>query len=184
MADDLVVLDANVLIPSASRDTLLRAAEIGLFRPRWSVEILNEVERNLVEHGMATQAGAQRLIAAFNATFPGATVQGYAGIIETLTNAPKDRHVLAAAIRAHATIIVTDNLRDFQQTALQPYGIQALSSDEFLGSLLHREPAIMTRIVQRQAAELRYPPVTINETLNAIALTAPGFADLMRQRIA
>jgi hypothetical protein len=41
------VLDANVLLMAGPRDTLLRAAEDGLFRPYWSAEILDESERNL-----------------------------------------------------------------------------------------------------------------------------------------
>lgn len=44
----IAVLDANVLIPAAPRDTLLRAAELGLFQPVWSDQILDEVQRNLV----------------------------------------------------------------------------------------------------------------------------------------
>ena len=42
-----VVLDANVLIPNALRDTLLRAAEAGWYDAYWSDETLAEVERNL-----------------------------------------------------------------------------------------------------------------------------------------
>jgi hypothetical protein len=37
------VLDANVLVPVALADTLLGAAEAGLYRPLWSGRILAEV---------------------------------------------------------------------------------------------------------------------------------------------
>lgn len=57
-----VVLDANVLIPAALRDTLLRAAVRELYRPCWSDEILEEVERVLIREGMASQTQARRLI--------------------------------------------------------------------------------------------------------------------------
>ena len=43
-----VVLDANVLIPNALRDTLLRGAEAGWYEVSWSDKTLAEVERNLV----------------------------------------------------------------------------------------------------------------------------------------
>jgi hypothetical protein len=43
----ILVLDANVLIPNALCDLLLRLAEEDIYLPRWSAEILNEVRRNL-----------------------------------------------------------------------------------------------------------------------------------------
>ena len=38
---------------------------------------------------------------------------------------PGDRHVLAAAIRSEADIIVTVNLKDFPASLLAPYGLEA-----------------------------------------------------------
>jgi hypothetical protein len=43
-----VVLDACVLFPASIRDTLLRAADAGLYRVYWSELILEEVRRNLI----------------------------------------------------------------------------------------------------------------------------------------
>jgi hypothetical protein len=37
-----VVLDANVLFPLTVRDTLLRAAALGMYQVHWSEEILDE----------------------------------------------------------------------------------------------------------------------------------------------
>lgn len=42
------VLDANVLVPTALCDTLLRWAEDGFYRPLWSERILLEVEHAVV----------------------------------------------------------------------------------------------------------------------------------------
>lgn len=56
------VLDASVLYPLPLRDTLLRVAETELYDPYWSERILDEVARNLVAHGRATEARARRLI--------------------------------------------------------------------------------------------------------------------------
>jgi hypothetical protein len=40
-------LDASVLYPLPLRDTLLRAAQVGMYDPCWSERILDEVARNL-----------------------------------------------------------------------------------------------------------------------------------------
>ena len=45
---------------------------------------------------------------------------------------PEDRHVLAAAIKCYAQIIVTINLKDFPAESLDPYGIEAMHPDEFI----------------------------------------------------
>jgi hypothetical protein len=52
-----------VLYPAALRDMLLRAAENGLYQPRWSALILEEVRRNLIEDGGLDEARAWRPIA-------------------------------------------------------------------------------------------------------------------------
>ena len=48
---------------------------------------------------------------------------------------PGDRHVLAAAIRAEADIIVTANLKDFPASSLAPHGLEAEHPDAFLARL-------------------------------------------------
>jgi hypothetical protein len=49
------ILDANVLYQAPLRDTLLSAAELGLFEPYWSATILAEVERNLIARSFASK---------------------------------------------------------------------------------------------------------------------------------
>ena len=51
-----------MLYPASLRDTLLRAAQASLYAPRWSRELLDEMARNLVEHGAITPEGALRLL--------------------------------------------------------------------------------------------------------------------------
>lgn len=46
-----VILDSCVLFPMYLRDTLLSAAQAGLYRLHWSQEILDGAIRNLVAKG-------------------------------------------------------------------------------------------------------------------------------------
>ena len=61
----------------------------------------------------------------------------------------KDRHVLAAAIRAKVEVIVTFNVRHFGPEHLAPWGISAVTPDQFLLSLLGLQPMLVfNRITQ------------------------------------
>lgn len=179
-----VILDANVIIPAVLRDTLLRAAEAKLYDVYWSEMILDEVQRNLVGEGMTTAQGARSLVSTLRAFFPDALVTGYEHLVPTLTNHPKDRHVLAAAIRIGASVIVTSNRKDFPSRALSSFGVTALSPDLFLTNLFHASPPDLARIVIEQALQLRAPPTTVADALDKIALHAPTFAALIRERLA
>lgn len=99
-----VVLDACVLYPFSLRDILLRLAECELYDLYWSDRILAETTRNLVESGVMPQQAADRLETAMRGAFDGSVVSAAAiGQLEpAMTNHPKDRHVLAAAVAAHA----------------------------------------------------------------------------------
>jgi hypothetical protein len=126
------VLDASVLYPLPLRDTLLRIAEPELYDVYWSEHILHEVVRNLIADGRATEEQARRLTDTMTAAFEGAAVpQGAVDRIEPgMTNEPKDRHVLAAAVAAGANAAgVTLNLKDFPAGACRPLGIDALHPD-------------------------------------------------------
>ena len=64
LADRFVVLlDANVLYPFRVRDALLRFAEFGLFRARWSAQIMDEWEAALLKTKphLSQRTGACRL---------------------------------------------------------------------------------------------------------------------------
>jgi predicted nucleic acid-binding protein len=170
------ILDANVLFPIALCDTLIRAALAGLYRAYWTAAILDEMERNLIAHERATAAQAQYRRRRMEAALPHAAVTGYGPLVAAMTNDPKDRHVLAAAVRAGARVIVTENLRDFPASACAPYDVEARNADAFLTALLDAAPAIMAEIIREQAADLRRPPQTPAQVLARLARTAPTFA--------
>ena len=133
----IVVIDANVLFPLTLRDTALRAAAAGFYQLRWTAEILDEMERNLVSTGTMAADKAARLRATMEKYFPEAEVTGYTSLVAGLQNDEKDRHVVAAAVKAGAQVITTSNLKDFTNL---PAGLEAQSPDEFLCSLFDLDP--------------------------------------------
>lgn len=134
------------------------------------------MERNLVAKDVTTAAQATRLRRAMTGAFPEATVQGFGALIPAMLNDEKDRHVAAAAIKTGAQVIVTSNLRDFQQL---PADIEAQSPDEFLSNLADLDPVGMLNLVEAQAAALRRPPRSRDEVLRALTKTVPGFVELL-----
>ncbi len=97
---------------------------------------------------------------------PDCLVTGYSNLIDLLELPdPDDRHVLAVAIHAGATAIVTDNLQDFPGEALRPFGIEAVSADEFAVRALTAAPQQVTAIVERQAEDLKNPSYTVDELI-------------------
>lgn len=167
------------------RDTLLRAAEAGLYRPYWSDTILDELFRALVRQGLVAREQAARLRRTLQSAFEAASLPRtrYAPLIGAMTNHPKDRHVLAAAVAAGAQVIVTFNLRDFPDTALSPHAIRAQSPDTFLSALFEIEPALLAQIVVEQAEDLQNPPIAVADLVASLAQHAPHFAECVRHEL-
>lgn len=177
MAAFAAVLDACILFPMTLRDTLLRAADAGLYEVHWTADILEEMRRNLVGVGHVSEEQALRLVTQMNRFFPEAAITTHTPLIPAMTNHPKDRHVLAAAVASGAGIIVTDNLRDFPISALSPYRVEAQSADVFLTDLFAADTERMVTIVQEQAQDRLKPPKTTQQILATLAKHAPHFAE-------
>ena len=128
-----VVYDACVLYPSIVRDVLIRVAIEGTVRAHWSDRILDEVFRNLKKNRPDLDpAKLDRTGVSWRRHLRDANVTGYESIIDGLVLPdPDDRHVLAAAMRAGAQVIVTDNLKHFPAAALDPFGISAKGRTTF-----------------------------------------------------
>src|SRR5262245_22663972 len=144
----VVVVDANVLFPFTLRDTMLRAAAAGFYQLRWTAEILDEMERNLVSTGTTTADKAARLRATMEKYFPEAEITEYESLVSAMRNDAKDRHVAAAAVKAGAQVIATANLKDFVPL---PGGVEAQSPDEFLCNLFDLDPESFLEMLREQA---------------------------------
>ena len=161
------VLDACTLYPAPLRDLLLRLAQAGLLFPFWSEEIRNEWVRSLLRNRPdLKQEKLERTCREMDAHFPNSLVRGFEFLLPTLTLPdPKDKHILAAAIHAKAEFIVTFNLKDFPDTILQPYGIEAILPDEFVMRLIQRAPILVFQVVRNHRLGLVRPPQTVDEYL-------------------
>ena len=175
-----VVLDTCVLVPMPLCDTLLRLAEEPAFYvPKWSDDILRELRSTLVKMGYAP-AQAERRIAAMGGAFEDAKVTGYEDLVPLLANDPKDRHVLAAAVRSGAHAIVTGNVRHFPPESTAPYDVEVLTPDEFLVRQFYRD---QDRVIERIQDQARTRRIRIEELLAVLAKRVPGFARRLRDAL-
>jgi len=136
-----VVLDANVLAYLALAKLLTGLArEHRLFLPCWSQQILEEVWRTYaVKFGHGVQYASARLDEIV-AGFDNALQTGLEPIIAQCINDPKDRHVVAAAVKAKARVIVTFNRKHFRPEHLEKWGIVAMNPNDFLLELYAKSP--------------------------------------------
>lgn len=168
-----VVLDACVLIPMPLADTLLRLAAVpNLYRARWSDRIMKEVSRNLQQgFGLSPQKANHREME-IQRHFPEAWVDGFDDLIPTMTNHAKDRHVLAAAVKAGAESIITYNSKDFPASSLSPYGIAVIGPSQFLKTLHDRAPSAVLETLESQASAIGQ---TREYLFSRLKVNAPGF---------
>src|SRR6266536_330426 len=73
---------------------------------------------------------------------------------------PDDRHVLAAAIKAGAQVIVTADLADFPGEYLAQWGIEARGLDDFVLDFIGINDRVVHACVQQIVDERSNPPET------------------------
>lgn len=170
MSNFTALFDACVLYPAPLRDLLLRLAGTDLFRARWTDRIHDEWIENLLKNRTdLTSARLMRTRMLMNDSVPDCLVTGYEGLIETLDLPdPRDRHVVAAAIRCQAGVIVTFNLKDFPQPVLEQYGLQVQHPDQFLVHLIDLNRGTVAAAAKLQRAALKNPALSPREFLDTL----------------
>lgn len=175
-----MVLDANVLAPHGVCDLFLRLAEDPrLITPRWSDRILDEVRRTQIRKLGFPEGLADYWRHEVNHAFPEAMVEGYEFREADCANHPKDRHVLAAGIHAHADAIVTFNVRDFPRRAVTHHGIKVLHPDALLCVLFTESPEI---VAERVNAIVTARGWYLDTYANRAGKSLPEFANLISSR--
>ena len=98
-----------------------------------------------------------------------ALVEDYEDLIPSLSLPDEnDRHVLAAAIRCGAQVIVTKNLKDFPDEVLQKHGVKAQHPDKFILRLIDQAPYAVRQAAEEHRQSLKNPAKTIAEYLASL----------------
>lgn len=147
---------------------LIQLAASGLYRARWTAEINDEWVRNvLANRNDITSKMLEYTVTMMEKAIPGYNLTGYEDTIPGLTlTAKSDRHVLAAAIKCSAQVIVTYNLKHFPQHELAPYDVEAKHPDEFLQDCYDLAPPAVISGVKAILGRLKNPPVSAKELIN------------------
>jgi hypothetical protein len=165
-----VIYDANVLYPAELRNFLMHLALMGMFRAKWPADVHEEWIRNLLKNRPdLSREKLERTRQLMDKAAPDALVTGYKHLIPGLVLPDEDdRHVLAAAIRSGASLIVTCNLADFPPEALRPFDIEAHHPDEFILHLLDLSPGLVIEAAQHHRTSLKNPLKTAEQYLDSL----------------
>ena len=183
MANFTAVYDSNVLYPAPLRDLLMWLALTDLFRARWTADIHEEWMRNVLkDRPDLSRERLNRTREFMDANVRDCVVEGYRDLIPSLDLPdPDDRHVLAAAIRSNASVIVTFNLKHFPEERLEQYGIEAQHPDVFIEHLIDLNSGKVCKAAEEHRQSLRNPPKTVDEYLDTLLRQGlPQTAALLR----
>lgn len=178
-----VLFDACVLYPAPVRDILLQLASKGLFRGRWTKQIQDEWIRNLLQNRPdLKESQLERTRVMMNDSVLDCLVVDYEELISGLSLPdPEDCHVLAAAIKSQAQIIVTYNIKDFPSETLQKFDIETQHPDTFLRYQLDLNLSTFLSCIKTIRARLKTPPVTANQYLFTLFTHLPQTVSILKE---
>ena len=190
----VAILDAAVLVPGGLRDLLLSLADASVFRPVWTTQIeretLTHVVERLVAAGLApdeARAHGVGVLRNMNEAFPDARLatRNWMPKVPLMLNDRKDRHVLAAAVGAHATHVITTNIGDFPAYSW-PAGVQVLTPDTFTLGLLEQDVVRVITGLLAWSARLTSPPRSPQDLARAMqqGQFTPGFGAALEHELA
>jgi predicted nucleic acid-binding protein len=165
-------IDACSLAGALRRNLLLSLAEAEFFRVRWSRGVMDEtqaaIEKMLTKRGRTDAAArAARACDAMERAFEDAMVTGIEKFLVACVELPdqKDAHVLAAALKTEAHVIVTENLKDFPAKCLAPLNIETRSADVFIADTIALDEGRAIPAIRQMRERLKTPNMTAAELL-------------------
>ncbi|HEY9170440.1 MAG TPA: PIN domain-containing protein [Lutibacter sp.] len=166
------VLDTNVIYPIVIRDLLFWFAFYELYTPKWSITIFKEWKEVMIRKGI-TNDEAEKRVQRANTAFPDALVFNYESLLATLTLPDENGiHVLAAAIKSNADVIVTNNIKDFPEKYLNSFGLKAKSADDFLTDIIDLNPALAIKAYKEMVLNRKNPNMDDFEVLESLRKVA------------
>lgn len=87
--------------------------------------------------------------------------------------------MLAAAVKAGAALLVTDNTADFPPATTLPHGVQVLTADQFALELLDASAATVILTLTSQAERYKRDPKTLDGLL--ASLSRAGLRDFANE---
>jgi predicted nucleic acid-binding protein len=160
------VLDANVMYPLWIRDLLLWFAHYDLYTPKWSKHIFDEWLGAMQSKGVSESEALKRT-RIVNDAFPDALVENYEPIIDSLKLPDiNDNHVLAAAIKTNANLIVTNNLKHFPLDYLLSFGLSAKAADDFFTDIIDLNQETSIKAFRELVLNKKNPPLDEYQVLN------------------
>jgi hypothetical protein len=158
---NIAVIDSCVIFAEMIRNLLLNLAEVGLFRAKWTADIHNEWMNAIEKELGIERSKLERLQYLIDKALPDAMVTGYESLITKLELPDlKDKHVLAAAIKCSAGIIITTNLKHFSEWALGKFGIIAQHPDNFIVDQIEVNARLLAIAVVRHKKSLTKSKLT------------------------
>ena len=160
------VLDTNVIYPIDVRDLLFWFARYDLYTPKWSKHIFDEWADVMRRKGLS-ETDISKGTDKANQAFPDALVENYEPLISGLELPDeKDNHVLAAAIKTNANVIVTNNLKDFPDDYLSRFGLAAKNADDFVTDTIDLNPKQAVVAFKRLVLNRRNPDLDEYQVLD------------------
>jgi hypothetical protein len=158
-------IDACVLVGVLKRNILLSLAEAEFFRIAWSNEVLQETERAIGRLLRLRGRDHPDLVAAeqiyrMKQAFPEACIYDYELLVGIVIPDIGDLHVLGAAVKAQASTIVTDNIKDFPSKILDRLNIEVKTADEFIADTVSLDIEQAVSILRAMRLRFRHPSLS------------------------
>jgi hypothetical protein len=170
LADPTVVfIDANVLRKAVTRTLLIVSGQTSDFRAVWSDLALRQADAHLAPDAIPVSDLAER----FGWT---TTPTAHDAARYPLTK-PTDRQILADAVAARASYLVTEDVDDFDEGELVEVGVAAVSADLFLS--VRASDRGYLESLGRIASGRKRPPRKPVEIHAAMGRQHPRLADAM-----
>lgn len=130
-------------------------------------ETESAIEKMLLPKHEDAEQRARRAVENMKSAFPEAKViefQRFENIAKLPD--PNDHHVLAAAVKTRASMLVTENVKDFPKEILNPLNIEVKTADEFIADAVELDMGLALGAIRKMRNRFERPELTPEEMLS------------------